>query len=194
MSSEPMPDVAGESDQALNRAIGAKVRKYRLQLGFTVSQLAEHADLSKGMLSKIENAQASPSLATLSRVAGALDVPMSAFFDDLEAHSVIHVKSGQGLDLMPRGSRSGMRSQLLGTLRGNARRVEPVLYTINRNAKVGASYRHPGTEFIHMIEGASNTATGRRGSCSIRGIRSSSMARSPTARSSFWSGRSGCCR
>ena len=153
MSSEPIPDTAGESEHALNQAIGAKVRKYRLQLGFTVSQLADHADLSKGMLSKIENAQASPSLATLSRVAGALDVPMSAFFDDLEAHSVIHVKSGQGLDLMPRGSRSGMRSQLLGTLRGTARRVEPVLYTINRNAKVGASYRHPGTEFVHMIEG-----------------------------------------
>lgn len=149
-------------DAEISRAIGKKVRDYRLQLGFTVAQLAEHAELSKGMLSKIENAQASPSLSTLARIAGALDVPMTAFFNDLEAHPVIHVKAGHGLDLIPRGLRRGMRSQLLGTLRGTARRLEPVLYTITRNAKVGASYRHPGTEFLFLIEGVLDYAHGSR--------------------------------
>ncbi len=149
-------------DAAVSRAIGKKVRDYRLQLGFTVAQLAEHSELSKGMLSKIENAQASPSLSTLARIAGALDVPLTAFFDDLEAHPVIHVKTGHGLDLIPRGLRKGMRSQLLGTLRGTTRRMEPVLYTITRNAKVGASYRHPGTEFLFMIEGTMDYAYGSR--------------------------------
>ncbi len=149
-------------DAAVSRAIGKKVRDYRLQLGFTVAQLADHSELSKGMLSKIENAQASPSLSTLARIAGALDVPLTAFFDDLEAHPVIHVKAGHGLDLIPRGLRRGMRSQLLGTLRGTTRRMEPILYTITRNAKVGASYRHPGTEFLFMIEGTMDYAHGSR--------------------------------
>lgn len=157
-SGEELADI----DAAVSRAIGKKVRNYRVQLGFTVAQLAEHSELSKGMLSKIENAQASPSLSTLARIAGALDVPLTAFFDDLEAHPVIHVKSGHGLDLIPRGLRRGMRSQLLGTLRGNARRMEPVLYTITRNAKVGASYRHPGTEFLFLIEGTLDYAYGSR--------------------------------
>lgn len=159
---ESRADELADLDAAVSRAIGKKVRNYRLQLGFTVAQLAEHSELSKGMLSKIENAQASPSLSTLARIAGALDVPLTAFFDDLEAHPVIHVKAGHGLDLIPRGLRRGMRSQLLGTLRGTTRRMEPVLYTITHNAKVGASYRHPGTEFLFLIEGTLDYAHGSR--------------------------------
>jgi transcriptional regulator with XRE-family HTH domain len=159
-SDAPRAEDPADLDAAVSRAIGKKVRDYRLQLGFTIAQLAEHSDLSKGMLSKIENAQASPSLSTLTRIAGALDVPLTSFFDDLEAHTIIHVKAGHGLDLVPRGLRRGMRSQLLGTLRGTQRRMEPVLYTITRNAKVGASFRHPGTEFLFMIEGTLDYAYG----------------------------------
>ena len=153
---------AEDLDAALSESIGRKVRSYRLQLGFTVAQLAEHSELSKGMLSKIENAQASPSLSTLARIAAALDIPLTSFFDDVEAHSVFHVKAGRGLDLVPRGSRHGLRGQQLGHQRGTTRRIEPVLYTINRNAKVGASYRHPGTEFLYMIEGVMEYAHGTR--------------------------------
>ncbi len=46
-----------------------------------------------------------------------------------------------------------MRSQLLGNLRGTHRRLEPILYTLNRRSKVSESFRHPGTEFLYMIEG-----------------------------------------
>lgn len=106
------------------------------------------------MLSKIENAQASPSLSTLARISAALDVPLTAFFDELEAHTVLHVKKGHGLDLVPRGSRSGLRSQLLGNPRTSShRRLEPILYTLSRRSKVSESFRHPGTEFLYMLEG-----------------------------------------
>ena len=146
---EPSPDL----DTQLSEAIGKRVRSYRIQLGYTIAQLAEHSGLSKGMLSKVENAQASPSLSTLARIATALDVPLTAFFDSFQAHTVLHVKRGHGLDIVPRGSRSGMRSQLLGNLRGTHRRLEPILYTLNRRSKVSESFRHPGTEFLYMIEG-----------------------------------------
>jgi transcriptional regulator with XRE-family HTH domain len=146
---EPSPDL----DTQLSEAIGKRVRSYRIQLGYTIAQLAEHSGLSKGMLSKVENAQASPSLSTLARIATALDVPLTAFFDSFQVHTVLHVKRGHGLDIVPRGSRSGMRSQLLGNLRGTHRRLEPILYTLNRRSKVSESFRHPGTEFLYMIEG-----------------------------------------
>jgi transcriptional regulator with XRE-family HTH domain len=154
MSDRPRPtDPAHDIDSQLSEAIGTRVRSYRLQLGFTIAQLAEHSGLSKGMLSKIENAQASPSLSTLARISNALDVPLTAFFDSIHAHTVSHVKAGRGLDLVPRGSRSGLRSQLLGNLRGTQRRLEPILYTLNRRSKVSESFRHPGTEFLYLIEG-----------------------------------------
>jgi len=67
----------GALEEALGAVIAERVREFRLHLGLTVGQLAELTSLSKGMLSKIENAQASPSLATLARLSGALKVPVT---------------------------------------------------------------------------------------------------------------------
>src|ERR1700750_1631017 len=87
-------------EEALGTAIAARVREFRLQLGWTVGQLAAQSGLSKGMLSKIENAQASPSLATLARLSEALQVPVTAFFRGLnEEQDVMFVKAGRGLNI-----------------------------------------------------------------------------------------------
>ncbi|HXL17398.1 MAG TPA: helix-turn-helix transcriptional regulator, partial [Streptosporangiaceae bacterium] len=67
----------GALEDALSAVIAERVREFRLHLGLTVGQLAELTSLSKGMLSKIENAQASPSLATLARLSEALRVPVT---------------------------------------------------------------------------------------------------------------------
>ncbi len=94
-------------EEALGTAIAARVREFRLQLGWTVGQLAAQSGLSKGMLSKIENAQASPSLATLARLSEALQVPVTAFFRGLnEEQDVMFVKAGRGLNIEHKGSGS----------------------------------------------------------------------------------------
>lgn len=59
--------------RTLENAIGAQVRDYRKHAGLTVSELASVADISSGMLSKIENGQISPSLSTLQLLASALN-------------------------------------------------------------------------------------------------------------------------
>ena len=68
----------------LEAAIGAEIRRLRKRQDMTMAALAESAGLSQGMLSKIETGQTSPSLATLSALADALAVPISAFFGTLE--------------------------------------------------------------------------------------------------------------
>ena len=91
-------------EEALGAAIAQRVREFRLQLGWTVGQLAAQSGMSKGMLSKIENAQASPSLATLARLSEALQVPVTAFFRGLnEEQDVLYVKAGKGLDIEHKG-------------------------------------------------------------------------------------------
>src|SRR5262245_64034641 len=88
----------GALEEALGAVIAERVREFRLHLGLTVGQLAELTNLSKGMLSKIENAQASPSLATLARLSGALKVPVTDFLLGLaEEEAVLQVKAGRGL-------------------------------------------------------------------------------------------------
>ncbi|HLL09359.1 MAG TPA: XRE family transcriptional regulator [Nocardioidaceae bacterium] len=153
-------DSAGEGSAPpeLERALGAvmaqRVREYRKMMGLSVAQLAARSGLSKGMLSKLENAQASPSLATLARLSGALGVPVTAFFRGLdEERDVLFVKAGQGLDISHRGSRAGHRYQNLGSMRGPHKRMEPVLVTLVERSEVFPLYQHAGTELLYVITG-----------------------------------------
>lgn len=145
---------AAELEEALGTVIAQRVREFRLQAGLTVGQLAARSGLSKGMLSKMENAQASPSLATLARLSTALQVPITAFFRGLdEEHDVLYIKAGQGMDIQHRGSRAGHRYQILGSMRGPQKRMEPILVTLMERSEVFPAYQHPGTELIYMLAG-----------------------------------------
>jgi transcriptional regulator with XRE-family HTH domain len=143
-----------ELEEVLGAIIAERVREFRLQLGLTVGQLAELTSLSKGMLSKIENAQASPSLATLARLSAALKVPVTAFFRGLnEEQDVLYVKAGRGLDIEHKGSGPGHRYQSLGTMRAPHNSLETLLVTLTDRAEEFPLYQHPGTELIYMIAG-----------------------------------------
>jgi transcriptional regulator with XRE-family HTH domain len=102
------------SVEALEIAIGKQVRASRKRLNLTVAALAKQAQLSTGMLSKIENGQTSPSLATLTSLANALQVPVTSFFRGYEEQrDVTYIKAGEGLPIERRGSGAGHQYQLL---------------------------------------------------------------------------------
>jgi transcriptional regulator with XRE-family HTH domain len=63
-------------------AVGRQVRRWRTERGLTLARVAEAAGLNVGYLSQIENDKASPSLACLSALSGALDVPIAWFLVD----------------------------------------------------------------------------------------------------------------
>ena len=63
-------------------AVGAQVRRWRAERGLTLAKVAGAAGLNVGYLSQIENDKASPSLACLSALASALDVPIAWFLVD----------------------------------------------------------------------------------------------------------------
>ena len=63
-------------------AVGAQIRRWRGQRGLTLAKVAQGAGLNVGYLSQIENDKASPSLACLSAIASALDVPIAWFLVD----------------------------------------------------------------------------------------------------------------
>jgi transcriptional regulator with XRE-family HTH domain len=148
-----VPKPEEQAEAALRRLIGGRVLAYRTREGVTITELAERAGVSKGMLSKIENAHASPSLATLARIAESLDLPITAFLADFEARTAKFVKAGHGLDLIPASAAAHTRTQLLGTMAESSRRMEPLLVTLGRGAKVSPIFRHTGVEFLYQLEG-----------------------------------------
>lgn len=146
--------LSGARDSALEVSIGREVREFRRKLDMTVAELARLADLSAGMLSKIENGMTSPSLATLQSLSRALHVPVTAFFRKYEEErDATFVKAGQGLTIERRGTRAGHQYQLLGhTMRKNIA-VEPYLITLSERSDVFPLFQHAGVEFLYMLEG-----------------------------------------
>jgi transcriptional regulator with XRE-family HTH domain len=60
--------------------LGPRIRTLRLERGLTLQAVAEVARVSQSLISQIERGLASPSINTLRRIAGALDVPIAALF------------------------------------------------------------------------------------------------------------------
>ena len=142
------------TDKSIERSIGMEIRAYRKKIGLTITELARQASLSIGMLSKIETGSTSPSLATLQALSNALNIPISAFFRKFEEErDASFVKSGQGLIIDRRGTRTGHQYQLLGHSLGKEISVEPYLITLNEESEVFPLFYHQGMEYIYMLEG-----------------------------------------
>jgi transcriptional regulator with XRE-family HTH domain len=155
----------GPREKVLEVAIGRELRALRQQQGLTVADLAQKAGLSGGMLSKIENGQASPSLTTLQALAQALQVPLTAFFRGYEeTRPVIHVKAGEGVETERSGTRAGHQYNLLGQTGSNSSGVivEPYLITLTAASDVFPTFQHDGMEFLYMLEGAVDYRHGDR--------------------------------
>jgi transcriptional regulator with XRE-family HTH domain len=136
--------------RSLEAAIGREVRNFRHQLNMTVAQLSQASGMSAGMLSKIENGQTSPSLATLHELSKALQVPVTSFEEE---RSATFVQAGQGLPIERRGTRAGHQYQLLGHGFSRGISVEPYLVTLTENSDVFPIFQHDGVEFLYILQG-----------------------------------------
>jgi transcriptional regulator with XRE-family HTH domain len=148
---QELPDAAG----SLERYLGNAVRDLRQRHGLTIADVAERAAISRGMLSKIENAQTATSLDTLTRLARALGVSLSTLFRnyDVPDGSAQLVRNGEGMEVVRRGTKRGHTYHLLAYDQGPTKLFEPFLITIDSESATFPVFEHPGTEFLYMLEG-----------------------------------------
>ena len=139
----------------LERYLGNTIREIRLENGLTIADVATLANISRGMLSKIENAQTATSLETISRLAQALGVSLATLFRncDVRAGSAQLIKNGEGMEVVRRGTKRGHTYHLLAYDQGPKKAFEPFLITIDHESETFPVFEHPGTEFIYMLEG-----------------------------------------
>ncbi|MGC9159561.1 MAG: helix-turn-helix domain-containing protein [Terracidiphilus sp.] len=62
------------------RKIGTTIRAFRLQRGLSQGDIEKRTGLLRCYLSRVENGHTVPSLDTLSKIAQALDLPITDFF------------------------------------------------------------------------------------------------------------------
>ncbi len=133
--------------------IGKKIRELRLRQGKTQQQIADECNISKSLLSKIENGQTSSAIATLSKISKALNVSLSWLLDD---------KTEQDIVLLPKNQRQskvgdehmGYSYELLAN-RSPFTRVEPtIVYVPPKQANIRKEmYTHEHDEFIYILKG-----------------------------------------
>jgi transcriptional regulator with XRE-family HTH domain len=149
-------------EATLSMIIALRVKEARRRKGLAIRTLSDRTGISKGMLSKIENAQVSPSLATLARLADALGTPLTAFFRGFdEERDAVFVRAGHGAEIRRESATAGHHYRQLGTLRGQHRRMTPQLVTLTKAAEEFPLYQHPGTEFLYVLEGVMSYGHGR---------------------------------
>ena len=127
-------------------AVGIQIKKWRSTRGLTLANVAERSGLNVGYLSQIENDKASPSLACLTSIAAALDVPAAWFLiEDAAEPQVV------------RASERPVSTSELGRVEhvdGRASRDVSILEVtgVGRGGRVGA-HTHAGDEHHVVLRG-----------------------------------------
>lgn len=130
--------------------VGELLRELRERRGLSVRTMASNAGFSPSFISQVENGQASPSIASLEKLAACLDITLAEFFQAGASRSSAVVRANERPRLESGWSKAEIES--LGAGRGS--RLEPVLITLRAG---GMSGKHPHTlardQFIFVIAG-----------------------------------------
>ena len=130
--------------------VGGRVRAIRLARQFSLRGLAEASGLNVNTLSMVENNKTSPSVSTLQALAGALNVPLTAFFETDEPKNKIafHKANDRTKIAFTRGQMEDLGSGM--TRRG----AEPFVVNLEPGAESGPTpIVHTGREFVYCLEG-----------------------------------------
>ena len=156
---ELSPPVAGgrpasPPPKSLEQSIAETTRQMRHARGLTLSELASRVGISRQMLSKIENAQTSASLATVDALAKALEIPVTSLFRAADHEmQVVFSKAGEAPETVRRGSNLGHHYRLLGQLARHHGLFEPLLVTLTEESRPFPLFQHIGSEFVYVLEG-----------------------------------------
>src|SRR5712675_2233251 len=155
--------VSAVSSGNVGRQLGAVARRVRESQDLTLTDVATSAGISAGMLSRLETGHVTPSLETLVALAAALGVRPALLLQEVggDEEGAQHVPSGQGLEVVRRGTRRGHTYHLLAAQRGPRKAFEPFLVTLNDRSEVFPGFQHPGTEFIYLLSGILHYRHGR---------------------------------
>ena len=130
--------------------VGQRLRHLRDERDISMRALARKSGLSANALSMIERGLTSPSVSTLTKLAGALQVPITAFF---------RVEPSREKIVLRRSSERTRVSFMRGVMEGLGGesfigRVEAFLLTLENGGSSGPSHMiHSGHELVFVLRG-----------------------------------------
>lgn len=139
---------------ALQRSVGAEVRRRRTQLGMGGASLARASGISPGMLSRIERGLISPSISSLEALARALDVPVGSLFSSFDKLSpAIFTRAGTLPAIGDRRGKSA-RCELLGVTGHGAHIVKLQAISISSSHEPYPELPKFGVLYLYVVTGS----------------------------------------
>jgi transcriptional regulator with XRE-family HTH domain len=137
-------------DNAISIDVGSRLRTIRAERRLSLRALAYKSGLSANALSNIERGQTSATVGTLYKLAEALGVPITTFFEGVDkGQEIVHRKANQRVRVpFARGLWEGMGGESF------TEQVEPFMLTLESGATSGPfSISHSGAEFVICLRG-----------------------------------------
>jgi transcriptional regulator with XRE-family HTH domain len=139
-----------EADPA---ALAARLKRLRVQRGWTLAELSNLTKLSKPYLSRLESAQRQPSLAALLALGRIFDTPIHSLLDSRapQASSPIVIQSSRaGIQRS-----NGLRYRAVSGA-GAMVNLSAVHVTVPRRRRQTGLARHEGEELLYVLSGSLN--------------------------------------
>ncbi len=131
--------------------IGDRIKSLRINQKRTIQEIADSSELSKSMISKIENNKAIPSVAALIKIAKTLGTNISSLLEhDGWAKAIFTTRdeaqnkltiTEKGYSVFPYASNF------------HEKKMQPFLFTAKKGEVIPHQLSHEGEEFVFIIEG-----------------------------------------
>lgn len=136
--------------------ISQKIKEQRKSRGITVQELANKAEVSKGLISQIENNRTVPSLLVLVNIIRALDLDMNEFFNDMErnrhASRIIVVRQDRYLPVEKENSKGyHYRRVISRNIKGGP--VDIQLLDLKKGARRNKMVKTDAWEYKYVVKG-----------------------------------------
>ncbi len=130
-------------------AVGKRIKQIRAERGWALRELGERCGLSANAISLMERGENSPTVSSLRRLAEALKVPITEFFEEKHDQTCVHVKQGEGMRIQ----NADVELESLGFGLPH-QQLEPFRMTIDPHTKTAnGTVQHPGQEFVYCLKG-----------------------------------------
>ncbi|MEH2470642.1 transcriptional regulator with XRE-family HTH domain [Nitrobacteraceae bacterium AZCC 2161] len=137
-----------------NEYLGVRLRHGRMTKGLRLKDLAEAADCSESMISKIENGRAVPSLNALYRIAEVLELTVGQLFEKPSEPSGLLSRAGERPMVKTDPLRNGPGLTLERLIPyDKARLLQGSIHNIAPGGSGGGLVTHEGEEVAYVIEG-----------------------------------------
>lgn len=147
-------EIGEQSHAGSDGELGIRIRYLRLTRGLRMRDVAQRADCSESMISKIETGHAAPSLRVLHKIANALETSIAALFEARDGNNIIQRAGARELMTLRKGGDGGRiileriaPTKPTSRLEGNIHIVEP-------GAESDGAISHEGEELGYVLEGS----------------------------------------